>query len=198
MDGIDRIIEIGPSAGQGSTRAIFDGVRSRTSSYELHLVEIDNLRCQLLRKKFRKNRNIHIHHASSVLEHDFPAWGKVEDFYVNVQTNLNRKSIDIVRKWYDSEINRIILLPASKKDAIRKILKSSTEKVFDLALIDGGEFTGLKEVQLLYGTRIFVLDDINSFKCFDAYCLLKNSSDYELYCENWNLRNGFAVFLKVN
>jgi hypothetical protein len=64
-------------------------------------------------------------------------------------------------------------------------------------MIDGCEFTGLAELKLLYGSKFIALDDVNSFKCYEAYRLLKDSNSYRLYAENWNLRNGFAIFERV-
>jgi hypothetical protein len=68
---------------------------------------------------------------------------------------------------------------------------------FDFVLIDGGEFQGYAEFRMLKGARFICLDDVNSYKCRFAYDELMEDSSYRLYAENWNLRNGWAVFEKV-
>lgn len=191
------LVEIGPSSGGGSTAAILSGCKE-SSYYQLHLIEIDDFRCALLKRKFkRKSKNIYIHNGSSISFHDFPAWHQVINFYSNHHTNLNKYPLEQVKTWYDHDKLRLRSLSSQKSDKIRKLLAAVySQKVLDFALIDGCEFTGLAEVKLLYGATFIVLDDINSYKCYEAYHFLVRSGAYRIYAENWNLRNGYAIFEK--
>jgi hypothetical protein len=63
-----------------------------------------------------------------------------------------------------------------------------------MVLIDGSEFTGEAELFHTIGARVIALDDVNSHKCFNVYRMLSNNVSYALTHQNFELRNGFAVF----
>lgn len=194
---LTNLVEIGPSSGEGSTAAILHGLKESMGNYRLHLIEIDDFRCALLKRKFKKNENISIHNSSSISIQDFPTWDQVVNFHTAHQTKFNKNSLEQVKIWYDADKLKLKSLSPQKSDKIRELLGGNSGSVFDFALIDGCEFTGLAEVKLLYGVNFLVLDDINSYKCFEAYQFLVRSGDYRIYAENWSLRNGYAVFEKV-
>jgi hypothetical protein len=64
-------------------------------------------------------------------------------------------------------------------------------------LIDGSEFSGESEFYLIGGARVIALDDVNAFKCFNVYHMLRNNLSYRLVRENLILRNGYAVFERI-
>ena len=194
---LTHLVEIGPSSGEGSTAAILQGLKESAASYRLHLIEIDDFRCALLKRKFKRSENISIHNGSSISIQDYPTWDQVVNFYTTHQTKLNKNSLEQVKIWYDADKLKLKSLSPQKSDKIRKLLGVNSGDVFDFALIDGCEFTGLAEVKLLYGANFLVLDDVNSYKCFESYQFLVRSGDYQIYAENWNLRNGYAVFEKM-
>ncbi len=63
-----------------------------------------------------------------------------------------------------------------------------------MVLIDGSEFPGKAELEDVYGSKWILLDDVNAFKNYENYQSLFNDQSYELYEEDWSLRNGFAIF----
>jgi hypothetical protein len=67
---------------------------------------------------------------------------------------------------------------------------------FDVAFIDGSEFTGERELLKLLGAKYIVLDDVNAHKNFNSYRLLRNHTSYQVFAEDLNLRNGFAIFVR--
>ena len=69
---------------------------------------------------------------------------------------------------------------------------------FDVVLIDGSEFSGSGELNKTYGAKFIMLDDINSFKNYNNYRLLYNDMNYEPVALNFYLRNGYAVFRKID
>ncbi len=76
------------------------------------------------------------------------------------------------------------------------ILKANHIKFFDFVLIDGSEFTGERELNYVTGAKIIALDDVNAFKCWNAYQTLLHTTHYSLKEHNFSLRNGYAVFEK--
>lgn len=192
---IRKIIEVGPSSGEGSTAAILKGQRDK-SRYDFHLIEIDELRFLIVKEKLKNKRNVSVHHGSTIAMTDFPDWDKIKAFYETRATNLNKHTLETVKSWYESDRNKIQNLSQEKLGLLSKIIDGAPHE-FDFVLIDGGEFSGLAELELVYGAKFIALDDINSFKCYDAFHLLKNSKEYRVYAENWELRNGFAVFSRA-
>ena len=65
-----------------------------------------------------------------------------------------------------------------------------------MVLIDGSEFTDTAELELVYGARFILLDDICTFKNFTSRQRLLNDPNYECIEENLDLRNGYAIFKK--
>lgn len=68
---------------------------------------------------------------------------------------------------------------------------------FDMVLIDGSEFTGTAEISQIYGARFILIDDIDTFKNFANYHQLLEDRAYVLLEENPELRNGYAIFKRV-
>jgi hypothetical protein len=68
--------------------------------------------------------------------------------------------------------------------------------IFDVVLLDGGEFTTYFEFQILKSRcKILMLDDTNTDKCKLIIEELQNSDDWEvLHTEN--VRNGFMILQK--
>ena len=63
-------------------------------------------------------------------------------------------------------------------------------------MIDGSEFTGIEELNRLFGAKWILLDDIRAFKNHYNYHRLRKEPDYQLVEENHPLRNGYAIFAK--
>jgi hypothetical protein len=73
-------------------------------------------------------------------------------------------------------------------------LRSTKQNAFDAVLIDGSEFTGTAEFAQTYGATWILLDDILTFKNWNAFNFLINDSRYQLILRQVSVRNGFAVF----
>jgi hypothetical protein len=70
------------------------------------------------------------------------------------------------------------------------------EETYDCVLIDGSEFLGYSEYNLLKNrTKCFILDDINAFKCINVHNELLNNSDW-LLIDKGSERNGWSCFIK--
>ena len=70
-------------------------------------------------------------------------------------------------------------------------------ETFDMALIDGSEFTGEMDLHYVMGAKYILLDDINAYKCYYANQILKKSKHYECLVENLAVRNGFSIYRRI-
>jgi len=80
------------------------------------------------------------------------------------------------------------------QNGIQTIKEQYEINTFDLVLIDGSEFTGEAELNEVYGSKVIILDDANSYKNYTAHHRLINDENYELIRKNFSLRNGYSIF----
>jgi hypothetical protein len=192
---VKTLIEIGSSSGEGSTSAIVKGLKDK-KNWQLHLLEVDELRHEALRKKFLSYPQIFIHRYSSVSTAQYPSSEEVTHFYNSTATNLNQTPLDIVLIWLNDDKQGLMDHGLSDLNGIETIKQRYKISSFDFALVDGSEFTGYADTWALIGAKYLLLDDINSFKCYRAFQFLMKHPDYKLEFEDWKTRNGFAVFSK--
>ena len=68
--------------------------------------------------------------------------------------------------------------------------------------IDGAEFAGIDEYNVVRkycnDVKFIAMDDVRTFKNFINYKKLKNDPTWEVYKENVNERNGWAVFVRTD
>ena len=117
------------------------------------------------------------------------------DFYKKNKTALNQYPIDMVLRW-KSEGLRYLRDFNVQQHGIDLIRSENNIDNFDLVLIDGAEFTGLSEFKKVYGANIICMDDVNTFKCYEAREELLADRDYELILEDFATRNGFSIFIR--
>ncbi len=192
---VKTLIEIGSSSGEGSTSAIIKGLKIK-KGWKLHLLEVDPLRFESLRRKFQSTSGVFIHRYSSVSISRFPTTEEVVRFYNSVPTNLNRWPIETILNWLEQDKQNLLQSNLAQINGIDKIKEEFGIQNFDFALIDGSEFTGFADLQSVLGSTYILLDDVNAFKCNYAYKALLADPSYSLEYENWELRNGFAIFAK--
>jgi hypothetical protein len=192
---ISTILEIGSSAGGGSTSAFVSGIRKGASQARLYCMEVSEVRCAALRQAYRDSTFVHAYNVSSVPLSEFPSEEIVAEFYRAHPTNLNNYPLETVLGWLRQDI-AYVRDHGKDVHGIRQILQKEKLACFELVLIDGSEFTGRAELPEVIGARILMLDDINSYKNFENYHALKSNSQYALREEDWTLRNGYAIFEK--
>jgi len=187
-------LEIGSWDGEGSTECFVKSMNLLSGDKFLACVEINKDKITALGNRYNNIDFVTPIYGSSIdynslIYKDFDTiWNSP---YNKINKNLYPK--DLVKTWFDNDIE---LLKKVKKSAISVY----DTYLWDSVLIDGGEFTGYSEYKLLKDkTKVFFLDDVhNAFKCYEIYEELKNNSSWELLKENPNIRNGYAIFKKLN
>jgi radical SAM superfamily enzyme YgiQ (UPF0313 family)/glycosyltransferase involved in cell wall biosynthesis/predicted O-methyltransferase YrrM len=194
-DGTSGILEIGSSAGGGSTEAFVSALERRSGKMPLYCMEVSQPRFRELSNRYADRPYVKCYNTSSVSLARFASAAEVQNFYGSNRTNLNLYPLPQVLGWLDQD-REYISKSGCDEDGIRRIRRENNIDRFDIVLIDGSEFTGKPELDDVYGATWILLDDINIFKNFENYQRLRNDPQYELYQENWQLRNGYAVFRK--
>jgi hypothetical protein len=198
---IKKVIEIGASSGEGSTEALLIGKIKNEQLYsnkiKIFSLEVCSERYNKLKDRYQTISNFYPLNMSSISMQKFPAKNEVSSFYNTVQTTLNKYPLDMVLSWYDKDIEYIAKNKIAE-NGIQYIKDKYKINKFDLALIDGSEFTGLEELDQLWGAKYILLDDINAFKNYNSHKKLKESSEYKCLIEDYTVRNGFSIFTLSN
>lgn len=194
---VKTIIEIGSSTGAGSTAGIADGMKKNPSRPQLHAIEFSKRRFVRLKRRYRNRPDIHCHNCVTVSRSDFLTKADIEEF-----------SNNHAREYYDADPERVIkefveLLAESNdyiaknnlpENGIQTIKKQYSITHFDLALIDGGPFSGDAELEQVMGARYIAFDDIYDLKNYKGHQRMLANPDYEMVCYSKILRAGFSVF----
>jgi len=193
--GINTILEIGSSSGQGSTQALVEAVRSRSDRdrASLFCMEISKERFEALQSAYAGDAFVKCFNYSSVALQQFPTVAEVMNFYNSTRTVLNNYPLEVILGWLQQDLD-YVASSGLNFNGIERIKHEANITTFDMVLIDGSEFTGESEFHSVAGARVIALDDINAHKCFNVYHMLKHHVSYQLVIENMELRHGFAIF----
>lgn len=191
MPEVETILEIGSSDGNGSTKAIMDGVKER-ACYTYH-IESSVGRFSALLNNYPEKGYMSFYNYCSIPVLDYMTADNVIDFYADYPTNTNNYPIGQVLGWLKEELDYIRdnKIPGN---GIYLIMEENKIDSFDLVLIDGSAFTAETELSLIYTARYIALDDIIDIKNYNNYQFLSSDPNYELIKENKQLRNGYAIF----
>jgi FkbM family methyltransferase len=158
-------------------------------------MEVSKLRFAELQHTYRNDSFVHCYNVSSVSIEQFAGEDEVIRFYKNNQTNLNYYPLDQVLGWLCQD-TEYVKKSGVLVNGIKEIKKQNDIDVFDAVLIDGSEFTGSAELEEIYGAKIIILDDINTFKNYRNHNKLLTDPNYALVARNYFIRNGYAIFKK--
>jgi len=190
-------LEIGSSSGGGSTNAFVTGIKHRHDASEVRLfcMEVSRTRFKALANHYADEDFVRCYNISSIAANELPSKEEVINFYNSTQTTLNNYPIETVLDWLKQDIE-YIQNSGSDVDGIQLIKQANHIQNFDMVLIDGSEFTGERELHKTTGAKVIALDDVNAFKCWNAYQTLLHTTHYSLKEHNFSLRNGYAIFEK--
>jgi hypothetical protein len=197
LEGVRHILEIGSSSGAGSTEAFVAGALRNKQRPDLHCLEVSTVRFAALAERYRSVPFVHCHNVSSVSLERFPAEDDVASFHREIRSKLRKYPLNEVLGWLRAD-KAYVAEHGLSRDGIRQILRENQLEIFDAVLIDGSEFTGRAELDDVYGARFLLLDDTRSYKNWHNVRRLSSDARYRLVKRSRWLRNGFAVFERVN
>jgi hypothetical protein len=195
--GVREILEIGSSAGDGSTEAWVRGALRNPVLPRLHCIEVSIERHAALVERWRGERFVHCYNVSSVPLEQFPSVDDVKRFYREVPSRLTNFGLETVLGWLRQDIDYLTAHGLSSP-GIGQIKEKLGIDNFDAVLIDGSEFTGSAELDEVYGARFILLDDTETFKNWENMRRLETDPRYRLVERDPSTRNGFAVFERAD
>lgn len=174
-------LEIGTWNGLGSTKAFSDGFRHRNDDYVFYSLECNKDKCMQAAQLYRGNAKMHV--LNEVIWNEEP-----KDFYEIFPQCLTN---DMYKRWNEVDI-------VNMKSCSLFLNRPNLPEVFDLILLDGGEFTTYHEFQALKNRcKILMLDDINVDKCKLIVKEIKSDKSWKIIKEEKTTRNGFLIVEKI-
>lgn len=196
------VLDIGAATGDGSTKALLQGLAANSSTATLFAIEAAPVNYEQLAHRYAGNDQVRPYFVASVNLNDYPSEEDIINFYntqptnLNIgETNLNNWPLDLVLSWLRNEITFLKTTPI-RQDGIALIKQENNITYFDMVLIDGSEFVGTSELCQVYGAKVLALDDINTYKNAYNYRFLRQDPHYEPVVVDRLYRNGFAIFVR--
>jgi hypothetical protein len=171
-------LEIGTWNGLGSTRCIQEGFRCRThQNAKLISLECNKEKCEEAQKFYQNDPFIHILNKTLL-----PSTFSFEDIKaIFPSANLQWLHIDL-----------------SNMAECGTFVEEDPSIVYDVVLLDGGEYTTYFEYQLLKSRcHILILDDTQTDKCSLIRQELLTSSQWLVLEDHPYDRNGWSVFQHI-
>jgi hypothetical protein len=186
------ILEIGSWDGKGSTQSFIQSIVENKLSSQLYCLEAQKDRYEQLVNNMKSFSFVKCYNRLSGTIKDLRSEQDIRDFIKKYPALLiSQNPVEKVLGWRKQEDT----WPLGVLDnGIEIIKKENNIKNFDMVLIDGSEFTGVRDFELTIDSDVFLLDDINAMKNYENYLTLKNDKKYFLVKSNWHLRNGYAIF----
>jgi len=194
--GVHTILDIGASAGEGSTSALVAGALRNPGRPAIHCLEVSIPRFEALERRYRDVDFVHCHNVSSVPIERFPTEAAIDAFRARVWTRFRFIRRAEVMRWLHQDIEYIERHGLSG-EGIRSIMEQAGIDRFDIVVIDGSEFTGPADLEEVHGARFIALDDVRTYKNYDNRRRLEADSAYRRVSASYWLRNGFAIYERV-
>jgi hypothetical protein len=173
-------LEIGTWNGLGSTMSFSNGFNRRTDDYIFYSLECNKDKCADAVKLYTANSKINI--LNEVIWNEEP-----HDFYDIFPQCLSN---EMYKYWNEIDI-------VNMKRCNIFLQRDNLPDVFDIILLDGGEFTTYYEFQLLKNRcKVLMLDDINTDKCTLIVKELCADPTWKIIKRS-NTRNGYLIAEKI-
>jgi hypothetical protein len=174
-------LEIGTWNGLGSTKAFVNGLKDRDDDYIFYSLECNKEKCRdasLLYKNYNK-----VHILNEVIWNEEP-----KNFY---EIFPQCKSNETFKHWHEIDMTNM-------KECNLFLERKDLPEIFDVILLDGGEFTTYYEYQYLKNRcKYLLLDDINVDKCKLIIKELESDPSWKILKKVTNLRNGYLIAEKI-
>jgi hypothetical protein len=173
-------LEIGTWNGLGSTKAFSEGFSNRNDDYIFYSLECNKDKSLDANNLYKHNHSMHI--LNEVIWNEEPS-----NFYeIFPECKTNR----LYKHW-----NEIDLINMKKCNLF--LNRESIPEIFDVILLDGGEFTTFYEFQLLKNRcKILMLDDTETNKCKLIVNEILQDKSWRIIMRETE-RNGFIIAEKI-
>jgi hypothetical protein len=183
---ITSILEVGTWNGLGSTRCIVEGIVARSSSAApciVYSLECNPDKCKSAQELYASHPTVHI--LNEVFLNDQPA--DIEDIFPELVQNTQYRYWNSVD--FDNMKNKPLFLN-----------RPDLPEMFDMVLLDGGEFTTWYEYLAIKDRcKILALDDTNVMKCRRIVEELKAQPErWKILIEDVHERNGNVVAKRID
>jgi len=173
-------LEIGTWNGLGSTRVFSNGFKNRNDDYIFYSLECNKDKWIDAVKLYTHNDKIHI--LNEVIWNEEPS-----NFYQIFPQCLTDK---MFKHWNEVDI-------INMKQCNLFLNRQNLPDIFDVILLDGGEFTTYHEFQILKNRcKVLMLDDINVDKCKLIVEELHSDPTWKIIKKE-NVRNGYLIAEKL-
>lgn len=176
-------LEIGTWNGMGSTKQFIDELVLRLDDYVFYSLECNVEKSLHARSLYSNLTKVYI--LNEVLFNIEP-----ENFYdIFPQCKTN----ETFKEWHKVDMENM-------KKCNLFLERDDLPELFDVVLLDGGEFTTYFEFQIIKDKcKYLLLDDINVAKCTKIVEEIKSEpTKWEIIEENKTERNGFLVCKNLN
>lgn len=168
-------LEVGTWNGLGSTRAFSNGFSNR-DDYVFYSLECNADKCQQASNLYKDNSNIKI--LNEVI------WNKEPDNFFDIFPQC--KSDQTYALWH-----QIDLINMNKCKLF--LDRTDIPSMFDVILLDGGEFTTYHEFQILKDKcKVLMLDDTECDKCKYIVQELLSDPSWKIVKQE-KVRNGYVI-----
>ena len=170
-------LEVGTWNGLGSTKAFYNGLSKRTDEFQFYSLECNKDKSDAAAKLYAHNDKIHI--LNEVLWNEEPS--NFYDIFPQCKEDAR------YRHW-----NEVDIMNMKRCDLFLE--RPGLPDIFDVVLLDGGEFTTYYEFQLLKERcRILMLDDTESDKCKLIVKELRDHPSVWRILKEEKVRNGYVI-----
>jgi hypothetical protein len=178
---VKTILEIGTWNGLGSTKCIIEGLKTRDpTSYIFYSLEANSEKCAFAHNLYKNMPSVHI--LNEVIYNEEPA-----DQYEIFPELKENKTYDY---WHRIDMENMQTKPLF-------LSRTGLPGIFDVLLLDGGEFTTWYEYNALKDRcRILVLDDTNVCKCRRIVDEIKSQPEKWQVILETNERNGNLIAMR--
>ena len=175
-------LEVGTWNGQGSTKCLISGIVEKNPLAKLYSLEANTEMYNKAKMYYTQNiEQLHLIHG--VLHKKLVPLDYIEKhptFY-----KLQHHG-DAYKSWYNND----------KEDMENIACFTIPEDSIDVIMLDGGEFSGIFDWEVLEqkNPKVVCMDDSNVFKNYDLRNILLVSDDWELLIDEPDDRNGWCAF----
>jgi hypothetical protein len=198
------VIEIGSTDGRGSTMALREGLEQNPNFPAVRLVCIEAVRQMYDVLAATRAPYMKCYRVCSTPPKEHYTDAEIERFFAE-DWPKNPFSCPAQRQepsWHKRERDRYNLYFIREKlplEGVALVKDRNQVEHFDLALVDGGTYSGRADVKAVYGAKYLVLDDIHTLKCTWVFQELCRDPAYRLIMHKpcTTAHFGYAAFERV-